>query len=152
MKNATHILASLQQQPQFSKLAQFECIRRIRELFPPRLQALIRYGYIHNGILYFVLAHPGARQEFDLIIASIKVPLKQYSPPECKETPITDIRAYVKHLPPEPSETMKKHPTDLTYAERAHGHFLNPIDNDDLHQTVERIRKLIHARTDSPAS
>ena len=92
MKNASHILASLRRKPSFSKLARFECIRRIEGLFPPHLRRLIRYGYLHNNILYFVLSHPGAKQEFDNIIASIKAPLKEYTPAECTQGAPDDIR------------------------------------------------------------
>lgn len=147
MKNVSHILASLRRKPQFSKLARFACIQRIQGLFPPHLQSLIRYGYIHNNILYFVLSHPGARQEFDLIIGSIKGPLKQYTPPECKALRFDDIRAYVKHLPPEPprAEGMQTVPH---YRERARGQFINPIRDKALHDAVERIRETIKKRND----
>ena len=147
MKDASHILASLRRRPQFSKLAQQECIKRIRGLFPPRLQRLIRYGYFHNGILYFVLSHPGAKQEFDNITASIKAPLKQYSPPECTETPPADIRAFVTHTPPVREKPPAAEETAPAFPERSKGAFANPLTHPELHDLLEKIREHIHHRT-----
>lgn len=148
MKNASHILTSLRQKPQFSKLARFECIRRIEALFPPHLQRLIRYGYFHNGILYFVLSHPGAKQEFDNITASIKAPLKHYTPSECGETPPKDIRAFVTHTPPAAAEDVPTRETAPEFNERAKGNFENPAKNPALHRLIECIREHIHDRQD----
>jgi len=150
MKNASHILASLRQKPSFSKLARYECIRRIAGLFPPHLQRLIRYGYFRNDILFFVLSHPGAKQEFDNIIASIKAPLKQYAPPECRETLPDDIRAYATHRAggQETQAGAFERRSDALYAERADGRFLNAARHPELHRLLERIREHIHDRTD----
>jgi len=151
MKNASHILASLRQKPSFSKLAHFECIRRIQGLFPPHLQRLVRYGYFHNKILYFVLSHPGAKQEFDNIIASIKAPLKQYTPPECRECLPEDIRAFVTHRAQlrKTEEQGWVRDSEVHYDERAKGRFDNTARHPELHRLIERIREHIHARTDS---
>ncbi|UFS62076.1 hypothetical protein LOH54_10500 [Sulfurimonas sp. HSL-3221] len=151
MKNASHILASLRQKPSFSKLAHFECIRRIQGLFPPHLQRLVRYGYFHNKILYFVLSHPGAKQEFDNIIASIKAPLKLYTPPECREHLPEDIRAFVTHRI-EAAKSEDKgmiRDSETHYTERSEGAFGNEAHHPELHRLIERIREHIHARTDS---
>ncbi len=142
MKNATHILSSLRHQPQFKKLTHFECIKRIQTLFPPHLQRLVLYGYIRNQILYFVLNHPGAKQEFDIIIGSIKAPLKHYTPPECSDTSFSDIRAYVSHKRPL-SET-KKRPTVYQFHERSLGNFSNGTRHQTLHNIIENIRQIIH--------
>ncbi len=148
MKNASHILTSLRHRPQFSKLARFECIRRIQALFPPHLQRLIRYGYFHNGILYFVLSHPGAKQEFDNITASIKAPLKRYTPPECAETPPGDIRAFVTHTPPAAAANGREKETAPAFEERSTGNFENPASHPVLHGLIERIKAHIHDRQD----
>ena len=147
MKNASHILALVRQRPGFAKLARFECIRRIRELFPPRLQSMIRYGYLHNNILYFVLSHPGAKQEFDNIIASIKAPLRQYTPKECAEIAVHDLRAFVTHSPPVAPETPVAE-TAPHYAERAKGTFENAARDPQLHRLMERIRTHIRNHSD----
>ena len=154
MKNASHILASLRQKPSFSKLGRYECIRRIEGLFPPHLKRLIRYGYFHQNILYFVLSHPGAKQEFDNIIASIKAPLKQYTPPECSENAPEDIRAFVthQHRTRVADEPGWERSSEVQYAERAGGNFDNTALHPELHRLIERIREHIHDRTDSEPS
>lgn len=155
MKNASHILASLRHRPSFSKLVRYECIRRIQGLFPPHLQRLIRYGYFHQDILYFVLSHPGAKQEFDNIIASIKAPLKQYTPPECSSCVPLDIRAFVSHKNQTRSLATQKGLTrqsEARYSERAEGDFENPARHHEIHRLIERIRTHIHARTATESS
>ena len=107
---------------------------------------MVRYGYIRNGILFFVLSHPGAKQEFDIIIDSIKTPLKAYPPPPCQNTPFTDIRAFVSHKRPAKLKSKKR--TQVLYKERSNGSFSNPTTDEKLHKIIEEIRRLIHDRSD----
>ena len=146
MKNSAQILSHLQHQPQFSKLSQQGCIKSVQDLFPPHLQRMVRYGYIRNDILFFVLSHPGAKQEFDIIIDSIKTPLKAYPPTSCQNTPFNDIRAFVSHKRPVKLKSKKR--TEVLYKERSSGSFSNPTTDEKLHKIIEEIRRLIHARTD----
>ncbi|MEA3372549.1 MAG: hypothetical protein U9Q62_02545 [Campylobacterota bacterium] len=149
MKNSAQILSHLKHQPQFSKLAQHECIRSVQKLFPPHLQKMILYGYIRNGILFFVFNHPGAKQEFDLIIESIKTPLRAYPPKTCQSDPFNDIKAFVTHKPL--YKAAQKSKPELLYAERAEGTFTNPATDQRLHRLIEKIRQTIqshHASTD----
>lgn len=146
MKNCAQILSHLQHQPQFSKLAQFTCIKTVQNLFPPHLQRMIRYGYIRNGVLFFVFSHPGAKQEFDIIIDSIKTPLKLYPPASCEGSTFSDIRAFVSHKPPVRLKTKRR--TEVLYKERAKGTFTNSTTSERLHKIIEKIRQSIHARSD----
>lgn len=145
MKNASHILASLRQRPSFIKLARQACIARVRGLFPPHLQRLVRYGYFKDDTLYFVLAHPGAKQEFDNIIASIKAPLRQYTPPECRQIVLKEIRAFVSHHPCTPEDVLPRD-TEVLYDERASGAFENTLTHPELHRIMDRIMERLHAR------
>jgi len=72
MKNSAQILTSIQNRPQFSKLCKYHCIKKIQSLFSPALQKMIKFAYFKNDILFFVLNHPGAKQEFDNNIQNIK--------------------------------------------------------------------------------
>jgi len=114
-------------------------------LFPPHLQRLVRYGYLHNNILYYVLSHPGAKQEFDLIIGSIKTPLKLHPPEECSGMQWNDIRAFVSHKRP-PRNVLKKVPTVYDYKERSHAAFTNKTKHAKLHRIIEQIRNIIDDR------
>jgi len=142
MKNSSQILSKLQHQPQFSKLAQFECLARIQSLFPPHLNRLVDYGYFKNHIIYFVLKHPGAKQEFDIIIESIKAPLKHITPPECKASEFHDIRAYVSHKPSRTQSLLRK--TVPRYTERSEAKFTNNVTSEKLHKLFEQIRSTIN--------
>ena len=146
MKNSAQILSHLQHQPQFSKLSQFECIKSVQKLFPPHLQRMIRYGYIRNGVLFFVFAHPGAKQEFDIIAESIKTPLKAHPPASCRSCPFETIKSFVTHTPPPVSGDSAR--AALHYRERAAGNFANRVSNEKLHAIIEKIRAIIHARAD----
>jgi hypothetical protein len=147
MKNSAQILSHLQHQPQFSKLSQYECIKSVQKLFPPHLQRMIRYGYIRNQTLFFVFTHPGAKQEFDIIAESIRRPLKEHPPASCRDCSFDTIKGFVSHRPPAAVlAAVKKQ--QLHYKERAAGRFSNPVSNEKLHAMIEKIRTIIHARTD----
>ncbi len=106
---------------------------------------MVSFAYLKHKVLYFVLNHPGAKQEFDIIIASIKTPLKQHPPQKCKHLEFEDIRAYVSHKPVQET-TEPKHETAPTYEERATGNFDNPATDPKLHEIIEKIRTVIHDR------
>jgi hypothetical protein len=144
MKNASQIINSLQNKPQFSKLTQYGCIKRIESIFVPALQKMIKFAYIKNDTLFFVLSHPGAKQEFDNNIQHIKSALKFHMPDECKETLIHDIKAFVTHTPPK-TLTM---PTlqVVRYAERASGNFDILIKDEKLSRLVKSIQDIIKAK------
>ena len=147
MKNSAQVLAHIVNQPHYKKLAQHRCIDTIKALFPLHLQQMIAFAYVKYKVLYFVLNHPGAKQEFDIIIASIKTPLKLHPPKACQELDFEDIRAYVSHKPLEKEAEQKKE-TVPHYVERSNGTFENPAEDPRLHNIIEKIRKSIHARQD----
>jgi len=146
MKNSAQILSHLRHQPQFLKLAQHECIQSVQKLFPPHLQRMIRFAYIRNQILFFVFNHPGAKQEFDIIIDSIKTPLKTYPPKTCEKSPFDDIRAFVTHQ--RSVATTEDKTSEMSYKERSSGSFSNPASSERLYKIIEKIRESIHARAD----
>jgi hypothetical protein len=143
MKNSAQVLSHIVNQPHYKKLAQHRCIDTIRTLFPPHLQQMIQFAYLKHKVLYFVLNHPGAKQEFDIIIASIKTPLKLHPPQKCKELEFEDLRAYVSHKPPV-KETESRRESVPFYIERSNGTFENPTEDERLHNIIEKIRSSIH--------
>ncbi|MFT5836316.1 MAG: hypothetical protein ACI9RG_001220 [Sulfurimonas sp.] len=148
MKNSAQILKFIQHRPQFSKLCKYKCIEKIQSIFSPALQKMIKFAYFKNDILFFVLNHPGAKQEFDNNIQSIKSALKFVSPEECSEVNVTDIRAFVTNKP------IKKIPLFKTdskeeYKERATGDFTIDIKDEKLNSLVKSIQDIIKAKNDS---
>jgi len=140
MKNSNQLVSHLRSQSTFAHLSTQPCIDAVKELLPARLHKFILFGYIKHNILFFALNHPGAKQEFDNIINSIKAPLKQMPPLQCKEFEIFDVRAFVSH---KKAQTFAKH-EELFYEERAEGTFKNEFKDDKLHAMFEAIRDIIH--------
>ena len=145
MKNSAQVLSHIVNQPQYKKLAQHQCINAVKALLPPHLQTMVSFAYVKHKVLYFVLTHPGAKQEFDIIIASIKTPLKQYPPQKCQAFDFDDIRAYVSHKPISKMTEVKKE-TVPHYKERSVGDFENSVNDEKLHNIIEKIRTSIHDR------
>jgi len=144
MKNSNQLISHLRSQSAFSPLNNQACIQSVKELLPSRLHKFILFGYIRHNIVFFALNHPGAKQEFDNIINSIKTPLKKMPPLSCKSFNLYDVRAFVSH-----KKTMKFSPiksSDVQYQERADANFDNNIENKKLHEVVEEIRDIIKNR------
>ena len=147
MKNASQIINSLQNRPQFSRLSKYSCIKKISSIFTPALQKMIKFGYFKGNTLFFVLNHPAAKQEFDNNIQTIKNALNFYMPEECMDNHIDDIKAFVTHTPPKkPSKTTI---TQVRYKERAKGDFKINIKDERLNRLVQSIQKIIKEKNDT---
>ena len=144
MKNVNQILQNIQNKPQFSKLSRYKCIDRIKSIFTPALQKMVKFAYIKNDTLFFVLNHPGAKQEFDNNIQSIKSALNFHTPEECNETLIKDIKAFVTHTPNKVFTFEVKEP--VLYAERASGNFIVDIKDEKLNALAQSIKEMIKVK------
>jgi hypothetical protein len=144
MKKASDIIHTIQNKPQFSKLSSFGCIERVKAALSEPLQKMVKFAYIKNKTLFFVLNHPGAKQEFDNNIDSIKSALKFVKPKECQETPIEDIKAFVTHTPLKKVEfTPNK---VYHYKERAKGEFdISVVHDKKLQEVLKTIQNIIKA-------
>ena len=149
MKNSAQILSLIQTRPQFSKLGKYRCIKKIQSLFSPALSRMIKFAYFKNDILFFVLNHPGAKQEFDNNIQSIKSALKFVQPDECKEVLVTDIRAFVTNKPIKKSHLFKSESIKEVYKERASGNIEVNIKDEKLNSLVKSIQDIIKAKNDT---
>ena len=149
MKNSSDILNSLQNKPQFSKLSHYKCIHKIQSIFNAPLQKMIKFAYIKNNTLFFVLNHPGAKQEFDNNIQSIKSALKFHTPTECSNEKFNDIKAFVSHTPAFHVSTIQKPQTILSYKERATGNFKVPVRDDKLRELIYSIQNIIKEKNDT---
>lgn len=141
MKNSKQLVSHLRSQSAFTPLSNLSCIDAIKELLPPRLHRFILFGYIRHNIVFFALNHPGAKQEFDNIINSIKTPLKKIPPSSCKKFEIFDVRAFVSHKKTLTFSVSK--PQEVHFEERSKAEFENNIEDKKLHQVMEEIREII---------
>ena len=147
MKNVSDILKNLQSQPQFSKLNHFECIKKIESLFSAPLQKMVKFSYIKNRTLFFVLNHPGAKQEFDNNIDSIKSALKFVTPTECQGIEFDEIKAFVTHTPRQQRSFQPT--TKQTYKERASGTLPVNLKDEKLNKLVRSIFEIIKSHNGS---
>jgi hypothetical protein len=147
MKNASQIINSIQNKPQFSKLSKYSCIKKISSLFTPALQKMIKFGYFKSNTLFFVLNHPLAKQEFDNNIQNIKSALNFHTPNECIEHKINDIKAFVTHTPIKKQPPIKK--TQFHYKERANGNFTINIRDEKLKKLAKTIQMIIKHNNDT---
>ncbi len=145
MKNSNQLVSHLRSQSAFSPLSNLSCINAVKELLPQRLHKFILFGYIRHNILFFALNHPGAKQEFDNIINSIKTPLKTIPPVQCSKFELHDIRAFVSHKKPMKFSTLAHQKQE--YQERSHGDFENNVHDEKLHNIIEEIRHIINEKT-----
>jgi hypothetical protein len=144
MKNSAQIITSIQNRPQFSKLSRYSCIEKIQSLFSPALQRMIKFAYFKNDILFFVLNHPGAKQEFDNNIQNIKSALNFVQPEECVDILVTDIKAFVTNKPTKEYSFFKTK-TQQTYKERASGNIEINIKDEKLNKLAKSIQNIIKA-------
>ncbi len=144
MKNASQIINSIQKKPQFSKLNKYKCIQKVQSLFTPALVKMIKFAYIKNDVLFFVLNHPAGKQEFDNNIQSIKSALKYITPDECKDINITDIKAFVSHTPLR--KALQSSQKSYPYKERSSGEFPVNIQEEKLRSLVLTIQNIIKAK------
>ena len=140
MKNSKQIVSHIRSKSIFKPLSTIRCIDAVKEILPIRLHKFILFGYIRHNTLFFALNHPGAKQEFDNIINSIKTPLKSIPPIECKNFIIQDIKAFISYKKRLTFTTIKP---KQYFAERSNGEFKNNVQDKKLHETVEKIREII---------
>ena len=147
MKTAKDILASLQDQPRFSKLRLVRCQNAILSLFLPALRRFVAFSYIKNDTLFVALLHNAGKQEFDNSIKMIKDLLKLKNLPECEGIAINDIKAFVTHKPrPKPLQILRT-ASIPHYKERSNGNFSVSFYHDKKLQTLARqIKEIIKTR------
>lgn len=143
MKNSKEIISHLRSQPSFKKVKTQECIQKVVLILPPGIIQRVRFSYVKNHTLFFVLNHPGAKFEFDNIIKSIKKLLIEFIN-SCDTTLlVNDVKAFATHKP----ETISIEPLHLETAEfqeRSRASFKNPFHTSTMYQKLEEIRAIIH--------
>ncbi len=135
MKNMSTILNHLKQHPDFRKINTNEKIQRFINILPMKLKKGIKFAYVRNEILFFVLTHPIYKMEFEYNKALIKSLLNN-----AHMTNINDFKFFVTNKIEKKQEKPKE--SEL-YKERSYGIFKNHIENKKLHTLLEEIRDLI---------
>jgi hypothetical protein len=135
MKNASEILTHLKYYPEFKKINTNITIERLINSLPLKLNKGIKFGYIKNQTLFFVLKHPVYKMEFEYNKSLIKSLLKK-----ANIANVNDVKFFVTNVIDRKEEEIK---AEDFYKERAYGIFENFCKDEDLRKKFEEIRKII---------
>ena len=143
MKDSKTIISHLKKHPSLKTLEQKECFDMLIKLLPNSLSDFIKFLYIKNDILFFVLKHPSAKMEFNYKRNLIKDILKKIESfhPKCKCINLKEIKAFVSNKKEVEPEVLKN--ATIFYKERSLGDFTNKTKDKKLHEIFEKIRKEI---------
>jgi len=154
MKNVNEILKIIQHQPQFYKLKESKCISKLKSALLPSIQKNIKYAYIKNSILYFVMQTRLNKRDNDNIINTIKMilnsPMIKESNKfiECKNIDITDVKIYADYKPKVEVKLYSTTTHKLSYKERATGDIKVKIEDEKLKKLTLNIIDIIKNQSD----
>lgn len=135
MKKINEILSHLKNNPEFSKINTSFLIKKFIEILPLKLKKGVKFAYVKNQTLYFVLTHPVYKMEFEYNKADIKSLLKNF-----KIANVEDIGFFITNVIEKKEE--QKAPI-LLYKERSYGIFENKAKDEYLFKRFEKIREII---------
>lgn len=135
MKKINEILSHLKNNPEFSKINTSFLIKKFIEILPLKLKKGVKFAYVKNQTLYFVLTHPVYKMEFEYNKADIKSLLKNF-----KIANVEDIGFFITNVIEKKEE--QKAPI-LLYEERSYGIFENKAKDEYLFKRFEKIREII---------
>ena len=135
MKKINEILSHLKNNPEFSKINTSFLIKKFIEVLPLKLKKGVKFAYVKNQTLYFVLTHPVYKMEFEYNKADIKSLLKNF-----KIANVEDIGFFITNIIEKKEEL--KEPAPL-YIERSYGIFENKAKNEQIFRKFEKIREII---------
>lgn len=135
MKKINEILSHLKNNPEFSRINTSFLIQKFIEVLPLKLKKGVKFAYIKNQTLYFVLTHPVYKMEFEYNKADIKSLLKNF-----KIANVEDIGFFITNVIERKEEPPKATPL---YKERSYGIFENRAKNEYLFKKFEKIREII---------
>ncbi|MCP4969240.1 MAG: DUF721 domain-containing protein [Arcobacter sp.] len=137
MKKMNEILCHIKNNPEFRKINTQEVLQKFIELLPLKLKKGIKFAYIKNQILYFVLSHPVYKMEFEYNKSLINTLLKKSNIANVEE-----VKFFVTNKIEKKQRKEEKKEEDF-YKERSYGIFQNNIKNEKLHNKIEEIRNII---------
>lgn len=135
MKKINEILSHLKNNPEFRKINTSILITKFIDVLPLKLKKGIKFGYVKNQTLFFVLTHPVYKMEFEYNKALIKSLLKNF-----KIANVEDIGFFVTNVI-EKKESVKE--AEPMYVERSYGIFENKAKDEMIFKKFENIREII---------
>ncbi|MBE0491795.1 MAG: hypothetical protein IBX44_06045 [Sulfurospirillum sp.] len=142
MKDAKTIISHLKKNPLLNNLQKKECFSLLLGLLPKNFAIHVKFLYVKNDTLFFVLSHQSAKMEFNYKRNLIKGLLKQITNlhVSCDFSHIKEVKSFISN-----KEMPKLHETQTTifYPERADGAFKNLSNDPKLYVLFEKIREEI---------
>ena len=135
MKKINEILSHLKNNPEFRKINTSFLIMKFIDVLPLKLKKGVKFGYVKNQTLYFVLTHPVYKMEFEYNKADIKSLLKNF-----KIANVEDIGFFITNVI---EKKEKENEPILLYKERSYGIFDNKAKDEYLFKRFENIREII---------
>ena len=135
MKKFNEILSHLKNNPEFRKINTSILITKFIDVLPLKLKKGIKFGYVKNQTLFFVLTHPVYKMEFEYNKALIKSLLKNF-----KIANVEDIGFFVTNVIEKKESEKKEEPM---YIERSYGIFENKAKDEMIFKKFEKIREII---------
>lgn len=135
MKKISEILSHLKNNPEFRKINTSFLIMKFIDVLPLKLKKGVKFGYVKNQTLYFVLTHPVYKMEFEYNKALIKSLLKNF-----KIANVEDIGFFVTNVIDKKEEQKEDKPL---YLERSYGIFENRAKDEKIFKKFEKIREII---------
>jgi len=149
MKNASQIITTIQYKPQYKRILQHKCVQKLRSVMLPAIQKNIKYGYIKDSKLHFVISSTLNKYDQDNIINTIKMILngnmikKNDNLFECIDTNIEDVIVRVDHKPVTNYKPYTTRAHIIQYFEQASGTIKIDIKDEKLHQLAQDIQNII---------
>jgi len=149
MKNASQIITTIQYKPQYKRILQHKCVQKLRSIMLPAIQKNIKYGYIKDSKIHFVISSTLNKYDKDNIINTIKLVLngnmikRNENLFECIDANIEDVIVKVDHRP---VFDFKPHTTiahKIRYFERATGDISIQIKDEKLNTLAHEIQNII---------
>ncbi len=145
MKESKYVIKNLKNFPQFGKIKLFECFNKLKAILPFKLQNGVKFIYIKNNTLFFVLTHNVYLMEFKynlkVIAKLVKELQKVYS--ECED--IKDIKFFVTNRKSK-SKEFKPKETNPKYKENSQGSFKNLAKDEEVKKIFEDIKNIISSK------
>ena len=135
MKKINEILSHLKNNPEFRKINTSILIKKFIDVLPVKLKKGIKFGYVKNQTLFFVLTHPVYKMEFEYNKALIKSLLKDF-----KIANIEDVSFFVTNVI---EKKEKQEIETILFKERSYGIFENKATDENIFKRFEKIREII---------
>lgn len=148
MKDSRSMISHLIKQPSFQKCEQIRCFEKLLALLPSTFTQWIKFLYIKNETLFFVLNHPCAKMEFNYkrnLIKSLLSALVNLNP-ECQSLRVKEIQSFVSNVKDETPQLFTQDGT-IVYSEQSKAAFDNHCESEALHALFEAIRKEIATKS-----